>query len=186
MKAAPHHMRDVAQANYERLIEVARAALAADPASSLNSIAKTAGVGPGTLYRHFPTRGALIVAVYRAELEQVITIARDLGERLTPVEALRAWCHRLVELARQQHGFVELLHAVTTEQERHEAHLPVLAAISHLFDACRAAGAIAGDIDAIDLQLALSFIWHVRSEEGERRAHRVVDVVLDGFTAQSV
>lgn len=175
-------MRDVAQANYERLLDVARMALADDPATSLNAIAKAAKVGPGTLYRHFPTRGALIIAVYRSELEQVVTMARELADQLPPVEALRAWSHRLVELARKQHGFVEMLHAATTEQERHEAHLPVLAAISLLFDKCRAAGKIVPDADAIDFQLALSFIWHVRSEEGERRAHNVVDIVLNGFT----
>ncbi len=175
-------LRSDAQANRLRLLSVARVALAADPATSLNSIAKLAAVGPGTLYRHFPTREALVVAVYRSDLESVVALARDLTARLTPVEALRSWCYRLVELARSQRGFAELLFAATTEQERIEAHTPVFQAIAHLLTVCVEADDVPRDTDPLDVQLALSFIWQIRTEEGERRARQAVDIVVRGLT----
>ncbi|RVT89146.1 TetR/AcrR family transcriptional regulator [Sphingomonas crocodyli] len=175
-------LRSDAQANRERILEVARDALAADPATSLNAIAKLAAVGPGTLYRHFPTREALVVAVYRADLQGVVDLARELTEQLPPIEALRAWCRRVVELARRQTGFSQLLTAALTEQQRMEAHLPVHLAIAHLTNACIAAGMISTEIEPIDVQLALAFTWNIRTEEGERRAFKSIDILILGLT----
>jgi len=175
-------IRSDAQANRLRILSVASDALAADPSTSLNAIAKLAAVGPGTLYRHFPTREALVVAVYRSHLEGVVALARELTETLAPVEALRCWCYRLVELARSQRGFAEMLFAATTEQQRIEAHTPVYEAIAHLLAACIEAGDVSPDIDPLDVQVALSFIWHMRTEEGERRARKSVDIVIRGIS----
>src|SRR6202790_3149221 len=84
--------RTDAQLNRERILEVAKKAFTrSGPNASLDDIAREAGVGAGTLYRHFPTRDALIEAVYRTEVEKVAAAEKKFSERLPPVEALRAW-----------------------------------------------------------------------------------------------
>src|SRR5437870_10790435 len=84
--------RSDAQLNRERILEVAKEAFTRSGANaSLDDIAKEAGVGPGTLYRHFPTRGALLEAVYRTEVERLAAAERKFAETMSPVEALRAW-----------------------------------------------------------------------------------------------
>src|SRR5262249_13557450 len=91
-QAAGRKPRTDAQRNRERILEVAKEAFTRSGANtSLDDIAKQAGVGAGTLYRHFPTRNALIEAVYRSEVEKLAADAREVSERLRPVEALRAW-----------------------------------------------------------------------------------------------
>src|ERR1043165_9965440 len=80
--------------NRERVLEAAKAVFnAGGPEASLEAVAKRAGVGIGTLYRHFPTREDLFEAVYRREVEQLIRLAQDLRERNDALEALRAWMH---------------------------------------------------------------------------------------------
>src|SRR5712664_3385809 len=84
--------RSDAQRNRERILEVAKEAFArSGAATSLDDVAKQASVGPGTLYRHFPTRDALLEAVYRAEVEKLAAAEQELSGKLPPVEALRAW-----------------------------------------------------------------------------------------------
>ena len=81
-----------AQRNRERVLEVAKQEFTRSGAqASLEEIATKAGVGPGTLYRHFPTREELLVAVYRSEVEKLAAAARTFADTMTPVEALRAW-----------------------------------------------------------------------------------------------
>src|SRR6202007_549861 len=81
-----------AQRNRERLLEAAKEAFTQSGAdASLEELAKKAGVGPGTLYRHFPTREDLLVAVYRSEVEKLAAAERALADSMSPVEALRAW-----------------------------------------------------------------------------------------------
>ena len=104
--------RSDAQQNRDCILEVAKAAFTRSGAdASLDDIAKQAGVGPGTLYRHFPTRDDLIEAVYHTEVEKLAAAQRELSANLTPIEALRAWimlaiapivaCHRFL-LTREQ------------------------------------------------------------------------------------
>src|SRR5271169_5698744 len=90
-KARPK-LRIDAQRNRERILEVAKQAFTRSGAdTSLDDIARQAGVGPGTLYRHFPTREELLVAVYRTELEKLAAAEQRLAKDLPPIEALRAW-----------------------------------------------------------------------------------------------
>src|SRR5258708_31366467 len=87
--------RTDAQQNRERILEAAKQAFTRSGAStSLDDIARQAGVGAGTLYRHFPTRDALLGAVYRTEVEKLAAAARGYGETMPPLEALRAWIDR--------------------------------------------------------------------------------------------
>src|SRR6201997_4129373 len=91
-KIAPRKPRMDAQRNRERILEVAKEAFTRFGANaSLDDIAAAAGVGPGTLYRHFPTRDALIEAVYKTEVEKLAAAERKFTESMPPIEALRAW-----------------------------------------------------------------------------------------------
>src|SRR3981189_2908491 len=87
--------RSDALKNREAILQAAHDALAESPHASLNSIAKRAGVGPGTLYRHFPTREALVLAVYRHDVQQLVDSAPVLLEEHSPLDALRLWFDRL-------------------------------------------------------------------------------------------
>ena len=92
LQSVPRKPRTDAQRNRERILEVAKEAFTRFGAdASLDDIAKQAEVGPGTLYRHFPTRDALIEAVYRSEVEKLAAAERKFAETMPPVEALRAW-----------------------------------------------------------------------------------------------
>src|SRR5437667_11044466 len=91
-QSAHRKPRSDAQRNRERVLEVAKEAFTRSGANtSLDDIAKQAGVGPGTLYRHFPTRDELLEAVYRTEVEKLAAAERKFAETLPPIEALRAW-----------------------------------------------------------------------------------------------
>ena len=91
-KAPPRKPRSDAQRNRERILEVAKQAFTRSEANtSLDDVAKAAGVGAGTLYRHFPTRDALLEAVYRTEVERLAAAQQKFAETMPPVEALRAW-----------------------------------------------------------------------------------------------
>src|SRR6202167_5114535 len=91
-KIAPRKPRTDAQRNRERILEIAKEAFTRSGAdTSLDDIARDAGVGPGTLYRHFPTRDALIEAVYWTEVEKLAAAERRFAEAMPPIEALRAW-----------------------------------------------------------------------------------------------
>src|ERR1700733_589296 len=97
-------LRSDAQQNRSRILEVALEALTASPGASLNSIAKKAGVGAGTLYRHFPTREALVLEVYHYEVEQSAAAAPALLTRLAPLDALREWMERLAQYGMTKFG----------------------------------------------------------------------------------
>ena len=84
-------LRADARENRDRILDVARGALAADPSASLNSIAKAAGVGPGTLYRHFPSREALVLGIYRQEIDAMVALAPVLLAEHPPLRAFRLW-----------------------------------------------------------------------------------------------
>ena len=108
---APRKKRTDAQRNRERILDVAKEAFTRFGASaSLDEIARQAGVGRGTLYRHFPTRDALIEAVYRSEVEKLAAAERKFGETMPPIEALRAWMLLFVDHVVLQ-GFMRVLAA---------------------------------------------------------------------------
>src|SRR5271170_7272569 len=97
-RIAPRKPRTDAQRNRERILDVAKEAFTRSGANaSLDDIAKDAGVGAGTLYRHFPTRDALLEAVYRTEVEKLAAAQQRFAETMPPVEALRAWMMLFVD-----------------------------------------------------------------------------------------
>src|SRR5262249_28404847 len=122
-------LRADAQQNRQRILEAAREALAASGAASLNSIAKRAGVGPGTLYRHFPNREALVLAVYRYDVQQLADAAPKLLADHPPIEALRLWFDRLAHYGMIKHGLADVLHAATSDGLVGDTYEPVIGAI---------------------------------------------------------
>ena len=175
-------LRADARANRERLLEVARDALIADPAVSLNAIAKTAGVGAGTLYRHFASREALVIGVYRSEIEALATLAPALLAEHVPQEALRRWCDRLAVFGRTKHGVADVFHAANSDQDFRVTYGPMLDALRRLIRACEASGDLRPGLGAEDFLLLVSFLWRLPTDAaGEGRAKALLAIVFDGL-----
>lgn len=175
-------LRADARANRDKILEVAREALTAASDASLNSIAKRAGVGPGTLYRHFPTREALVAAVYRKEIDALVALAPELMAAHPPMQAFRLWCDRLAHYGRMKHALADVLHAAMTAGDMQEGYLPMVGAINHLLRACEASGDFLPGADAEDVLLVLGFLWRVPAgSQGEARADRLVDLIIRGL-----
>jgi AcrR family transcriptional regulator len=172
-----------AQRNRARILEVAFTAFAADPGVSLNAIAKTAGVGPGTLYRHFPTREALLLAVYQQEIESLGTSVERLLDTQAPLDAFRTWARKLAELVRIKHGLGEALATPSAQAVIDATYDPVTSAIRRLLDAAAANGDIGPGVDAADVLLLLSALWRVPSgEQGLVQADRILDMIVASLT----
>jgi AcrR family transcriptional regulator len=177
-------VRADAQQNRDRILAVAREALIAASDASLNSIAKKAGVGPGTLYRHFPNRESLVLAVYRRDVQQLVDYAGALLAEHPPLDALRLWFDRLAHYGRIKQGLADVLHAATSDGLVGETYGPVIGAITQLLRACDAAGAIRPGLDPDDVLLLLSFLWRIApGPDQEARAGRLLGVVVDGLRA---
>lgn len=175
--------RSDARANRDRILEVAREALTTASDASLNSIAKAAAVGPGTLYRHFPTREALVAAVYRKEIDALVALAPELVAAHPPMQAFRLWCDRLAHYGRMKHALADVLHSAMTAGDMQEGYLPMVGAIDHLLCACEASGDFLPDADAEDVLLVLGFLWRVpEGRQGEERADRLVDLIIRGLS----
>jgi AcrR family transcriptional regulator len=184
MTQADEPRRADAQQNRKRILDVARDALAASPDASLNSIAKAAGVGPGTLYRHFPSREALVLGVYRQEIQQLVDLAPALVAKHPPLTALRLWFERLAHYGRIKHGLADVLHAAMNDGVLSETYGPVVSAIDRLLRACEASGDIRKGVDAEDVLLLMGFLWRIeQGRAGQARADRLLGLVVDALQA---
>jgi AcrR family transcriptional regulator len=162
-----------------RILDVAYAAFADDPEVSLNAIAKSAGVGPGTLYRHFPAREALVLAVYQAEVASLVASVDDLLLRGEPLDAFRTWARRLAAQARLKHGLGEALTGAAAQAAIGATWEPVSGAISRLLAAAEERGDVRGGIDPTDVILLLSALWRVPSgEAGLAQADRLLELII--------
>jgi AcrR family transcriptional regulator len=172
--------------NRERILDAARAALtAADDidAVTMYSVAQQAGVGQGTLYRHFPTREDLVLAVYDTDVERLIAAAGDLSAAHPPREAMRRWLAELAAYGRVKHGVSRVVLAAATRRAIAEQWRPlVFDALQSLLDAGARAGELRDDLDAEDVWPLLGFLW--QEPLPEQRAKRLVAVVLDGLATQ--
>src|SRR5260221_9806044 len=129
-------MRADALRNREHLLLAAHDAFAESDAASLNSIAKRAGVGPGTLYRHFPTREALILAVYRHDVQVLVDSVTDVLAGHKPLEAFRVWFERLADYVRIKHGLGEALNSAAAPKGVNETYQAVTQAVDAPIAAC--------------------------------------------------
>jgi AcrR family transcriptional regulator len=173
-----------ARRNREHILEVAYPAFTDDPNISLNQIAKLAGVGSGTLYRHFPSREALILALYGHEVARLSASVDDVlaehpGE---PLEAFREWFRRLAGYVRVKHGLGEALNTPAAQVVVNGTYPPVLDALDRLLKACEASGDVQPGLDRNDVLLAMSFLWRVEpGQAGLDRAERIMNLVIDGL-----
>jgi AcrR family transcriptional regulator len=176
--------RTDAQRNRERILEVAKEAFTRFGAdASLDEIAKQAGVGAGTLYRHFPTRDALIEAVYRSEVEKLAAAERKFSETMAPMEALRAWMLLFVDhIAAKQIIAPALNSVVGGPTKLYEGSRGLVGgAIDALVKRAIASGNIRSDLDPFDLLRALIGVSHVASGPGwQQSARRLVDILITG------
>lgn len=174
-----------AQRNRIRLLETAKAAFAEKgPGASLDEIARTAGVGAGTLYRHFPTRDALIEAVYRNETEQLVAAATRLTETLSPIEALRAWLLVFVDYMAAKSGMQAALNSLVggTSELYSASSEQMKRAITGLLDRAVASGDICLELDPFDLLRALAGVANIGAgPDGMQAAKRMVDVLIAGM-----
>ncbi|WP_187369171.1 TetR/AcrR family transcriptional regulator [Baekduia soli] len=152
--------------------------------ASLEAIARQAGVGIGTLYRHFPTRDALILAAHERWVAQLSEAAPELLAEMEPVPALRTWMERLATLGIQRRWMADAISAAAEARggAPSPAYLMLLEALGRLLDDGRAAGAIRGDICAADVLLAISGFWHVNlAEDWQAQVQRLLDLLMDGL-----
>ncbi len=174
--------------NRERVLEAAKAVFSAGGSeASLEAVARHAGVGIGTLYRHFPTREALYEAVYRREVEQLGDLAEQLQCAPEPVEALRRWLRANVEFVATKKGMVAALALVAHgSTELHAYSFDRLTkAIGTLLARAVAAGAIRNDISAEDVLRALIGMCYMHDQPGwQTTALRLLDVFVDGLRVQ--
>ena len=176
--------RSDAQRNRERILEVAKEAFTRHGAeASLDDIAQQAGVGPGTLYRHFPTRDALIEAVFRNEVEKLAAAGRHFAETMGPVEALRAWMMLFVDYIAAKHLIAPALNSVVGGAEKlyERGGKPIRDAIHALVKRAIKNGDFRGDLDPFDLLRALIGVSYVASGPGwQPSARRLVDILIAG------
>jgi AcrR family transcriptional regulator len=173
-----------ARRNRDRLVQVAAAAYAAgDGQVSLESIARDAGVGIGTLYRHFPSRESLVEAVYRVELAEVSDAAAALLERHSPAVALRRWMARYAEFVATKKGMADTLRAVfdSGAMQVSDTRENITNAVDALLTAGAADGSLRSDVRAEDV--VSSLIGIVLASGSPEQTRRMLDLLVDGIVA---
>ncbi|GAA2278742.1 MULTISPECIES: TetR/AcrR family transcriptional regulator [Kitasatospora] len=185
MTTRPSPLRADARRNRERILEAAVRAFSEKGADvAIDAIAKAAGVGSATLYRHFPTREALIEAAYRNELARVCESVAELLADFPPDRAMRLWMDRFIDYLAAKHGMADALRAaVASGADPFAETLDKLrTAIDTLLHAGAEAGLLRSDIDPLDVGLSLSGISLITSTPAQReRAGRLLDLLLDGL-----
>jgi AcrR family transcriptional regulator len=175
--------------NRERVLEAAKIVFnAGGPEASLEAVARRAGVGIGTLYRHFPTRESLFEAVYRREVQQLGDLAETLKNDAAPVDALRRWLHATVELVATKKGMMAALALVAhSPSELYAFSFDRLTkAVGALLDRAVAAGEIRTDLSPEDVLRALIGMSYMHDQPGwQDSVMRLIDVFVDGLLVQN-
>jgi AcrR family transcriptional regulator len=183
-KIAPRKPRTDAQRNRDRILEEAKQAFTRSGANaSLDDIAKEAEVGAGTLYRHFPTRDALIEAVYRTEVEKLAAAEKKFSETLSPIEALRAWMLLFIDYIATKQIIAPALNTLVGgpsklyEGSRGQIQGAIDALVKRAIKTCD----IRRDLEPFDLLRALIGVSHVASgPDWQQSARRLVDILITG------
>ncbi len=179
-----------AQRNRELILEAAKHAYTEHGAdATLDDISRRAGVGPGTLYRHFPTREALIEAVYRNEVDKLTAAAQRYADTLAPLEALRAWMLLLIDHVSKKTLILPAMESVEggsmrlIEGTKSQVHGAFLALIQRAIDA----GDLRPETDPNDIFRALLGVFHTTAFPGwEASARRIVEILIAGSRTAAV
>ncbi len=164
MDRAP--LRADAAGNRARIIAAARAAVTDGGEVRLNAVARAAGVGQGTLYRHFPTRDALLAEVYREDVSALVAAAPALLARHRPAEALARWLDRVADYAQVKRGVFAAVEGALGHGLAADSHGPIGQALALLLDAGKADGTIRPDVDARDVILLIGYLSRLRPANG--------------------
>ena len=183
-KPAQRKPRADAQRNRERILEVAKVAFTRSGANaSLDDIAKEARVGPGTLYRHFPTREELLQAVYRSEIEKLAAAGRKFTQSMSPMEALRAWLLLFVDAIETKQIIAPALNTLIGDHKKvfASSYAKIQEAIDALVKRAIKSGDIRNDLIPMDLLRALVGVANVStSPDWRQSARRLVDILITG------
>jgi AcrR family transcriptional regulator len=183
-KPARRKPRADAQRNRERVLEAAKQAFTRHGANaSLDDIARDAGVGAGTLYRHFPTRDALIEAVYRTEVGKLAAAERKFAEAMPPIEALRAWMLLFVDYIEAKHIIAPALNTYVGGPSKlyESSRTQISGAIDALVKRAIKSGDVRKDLEPFDLLRALIGVSSVASSpDWQQSAKRLVDILITG------
>jgi AcrR family transcriptional regulator len=173
-----------AQRNRARILEVAKREFTRSGANaSLEEIAKQAGVGPGTLYRHFPTREELLQAVYQSEVEKLAAAERKFAQTMPPAAALRAWLLLFVDAIATKQIIAPALNVLIGDPKKvfEASYAQIYEAIRALVKRAIKSGDIRKDLDPIDLLRALIGVANVAtSPDWQQSARRLVDILVIG------
>jgi AcrR family transcriptional regulator len=173
-----------AQQNRERIVEVAKHEFTRSGGNaSLDYIAKQAGVGPGTLYRHFPTRDALLETVYQTEVDKLAAAERKFAQSMSPIEALRGWMLLFVDYIATKKIIAPALNTIVGGPSKvYEASRSrITGAIHALVERAIESGDIRRDLDPLDLLRALVGVSNVASgPDWQQSAKRLVDILITG------
>jgi AcrR family transcriptional regulator len=184
-KRVPRKPRADALRNRERLLEAAKTVFSAGgPDASLEAVARTAGVGIGTLYRHFPTREALFEAVYRHEVQQLADFAERLKKQKRPIEALRQWMRSVVKFVATKKGMsTALALAIAKDSDLvSDSSDRLTQAIGLLLEQAVAAGEVRSDVSPEDLLRAIVGMCYTHDQPGwQKNVLRLVDIFVDGL-----
>lgn len=185
MNTTDKTMRADARRNREKLLEAAGELFATEGTDvSLEAVAKRAGVGIGTLYRHFPTRDALVAETYRHEVAHVADGADELLATLPPDEALEEWLERFIVYVAAKRGMSDALKSMSVSREQlfPEARRRIGETLDTLLAAGVAAGTIRPDVAADDVYRATLAIWTIPDEDDwVNQARRVLRLIMDGL-----
>jgi AcrR family transcriptional regulator len=177
--------RSDARRNRDAILAAALEAMTESPGASLNAIARRAGVANATLYRHFPTREELVLAVYEHEVQMLVDAAARLLQEQTPIDALRSWVERLARYAVTKHGLADALRKATSPRSdlaSTSTYVAIVGALDRLLQANISAGTLRAGLDADDVILALAGLWQLDpASDWRAQAERVYGIVLSGL-----
>lgn len=170
--------------NRARILAAARDEVGASGDLRLNAVAQRAGVGQGTLYRHFPTRESLLAEVYRLDVDDLVTAAGTLLAAHDPITALAAWFERVAGYAEVKRGVFAAVEESVWRDLSADSHGPIGDAVTLLLDAGKRDGSIREDIEARDVIVLIGYLSRVDQPEFDSRARHLLTVVLDGLRSR--
>ena len=174
--------------NHERILAAALDALTTSGEVSFNAIAKQAEVGVGTVYRHFPTPEALVLAVYRREVQHLVDVVPSLLQTNTPEQAFRTWTGHLARYMMTKRGLANALRAATTSHEElfANAYEAMVSAVSTLLDANIEAGSVRADLDPVTVLRALGGLLQLNpSGDWQSQTESLTDLLWRGMHADN-